>query len=90
MEIAIGKDYVITSDAYNVILNKRYDKKDKAGNDLGEEALKQIGYYPNLIKACTALLNKEIKQSDAKSVDELFQYIDKCTNEIVKAISKYN
>jgi len=32
MEIMVGQNYKITSDALNIILNKKYLKKDKKGN----------------------------------------------------------
>ena len=71
MEIMVGQNYKITSDALNIILNKKYLKKDKEGNVTEEEAFKQIGYYNSLHSAFNALIEKEIKGSDAISLDGL-------------------
>lgn len=84
-EVFIGSDYKLTSDKLNIIVNKRYDKKDKEGNVIGE-GWKNIGFYGNVEKALVALLNKEINQSYVNTVDELLQTIRVAQNEIVKAI----
>ncbi|MDO6851067.1 hypothetical protein Q4S57_24460 [Priestia megaterium] len=64
MEIMVGQNYKITSDALNIVLNKKYFKKDKEGNVTTDEAFKQIGYYNSLHSALEALIEKEIKGSD--------------------------
>jgi hypothetical protein len=85
LNVPIGEDYLITSDTYNVILNKKVEKKDKDGNVTGE-GFKQIGFYPNLEKALNGLLAKEINVSQANTVEELFEVISKAKNEIVAAV----
>ncbi|MGK3722370.1 hypothetical protein ACSLFS_25185 [Priestia megaterium] len=65
MEIMVGQNYKVTSDALNIILNKKYLKKDKQGNVTTEVGFKQIGYYTTLDGAFNALIEKEIKRSDA-------------------------
>lgn len=76
MEIMVGQNYKITSDALNIILNKKYLKKDKQGNVTTEGGFKQIGYYTTLDGAFNALIEKEIKRSDAISLDELKKHVE--------------
>jgi len=85
MEIMIGKDYKITSDTLNVILNKRYDQKDKEGNVNGE-AFKIIGYYSTIHSACNALIEKEIKDSDVISIDGLKKHVAGVKEQIFEAL----
>ncbi|MCJ7988930.1 hypothetical protein MUB15_05995 [Priestia sp. OVS21] len=82
MEIMVGQNYKITSDALNVILNK----KDKEGNVTEEEAFKQIGYYKTLDGAFNALIEKEIKGSDAISLDELKKHVEGVKEDIFEAL----
>ena len=65
MEIMAGQNYKITSDALNIILNKKQLKKDKQGNVTTKVGFKQISYYTTLDGAFNALIDKEIKRSDA-------------------------
>lgn len=88
MEIMIGKDYKITSDPLNVILNKRYVQKDKEENVIEENAFKQIGFYPNLKSACIGLLTKGVNSSDAQSIEGLKDYIAAVEKNIVKAVGE--
>jgi len=86
MEIMVGQNYKITSDALNIILNKKYFKKDKEGNITEEEAFKQIGYYNTLNVALNALIEKEIKGSDAISLDELQKHVEGVKEDIFEAL----
>jgi len=85
MEIMIGKGYKLTSDTLNVILNKRYDQKNKEGNVTGE-AFKTIGYYSTIHSACNALIEKEIKDSDAISLDGLKKHVEDVKEQIFEAL----
>jgi len=86
MEIMVGQNYKITSDPLNIVLNKKYFKKDKQGNVTEEEAFKQIGYYNTLNSALNALIEKEIKGSDAISLDELKKYVEGVKEDIFEAL----
>ncbi|MGG0554862.1 hypothetical protein ABEY55_20015 [Priestia aryabhattai] len=90
MEIMVGQNYKITSDALNIILNKKYFKKDKEGNLTEEEAFKQIGYYNTLDGAFNALIEKEIKGSDAISLDELKKHVVSVKEYIFEALKSVN
>ncbi|MDH2364010.1 hypothetical protein [Priestia megaterium] len=86
MEIMVGQNYKITSDALNIILNKKYLKKDKKGNVTTEVGFKQIGYYTTLDGAFNALIEKEIKRSDAISLDELKKHVESIKEGIFEAL----
>lgn len=58
----------------NVVLNQRYEKK-KEGIETGEFEHKPIGYYSSLEQACNALMDREIKLSDAENLSELVKVI---------------
>jgi hypothetical protein len=86
MEILIGKEYKITADPLNIILNKRYVQKDKDQNIVDENAFKVIGYYPDLESACVGLLRKSIHDSDAGHLNELIGFIRQMERDITKAV----
>lgn len=69
VRIAIGKDWVITSDIFQFILNKR--KLVKTGSKAGEEWLDAIGYYPTLTQLVSGLIHQNIRDSDITAFAEL-------------------
>jgi len=87
VEIKIGDKYKITSDTFNVIVNQRFNKKVQEGAD-PEFDYKPVSFHPTLEKACISLLNKEIREIDTKSIDELIQVIKIVTNEICHAVAQ--
>jgi len=70
MNIQIGEKYKITSDAYNVVINQKYQKEAKEGEEPKCD-YKAIGFYPNLEKACIGLLDKDLRDSEATSIKDL-------------------
>ena len=87
MNILIGEDYKITSDPMNVILNKKYQKKQPT-EPVAEEPqfdFKPIGYYANLEAACQSLLTRDINASDAENLAELMDVMTKCRDQITEA-----
>ncbi|WP_369355550.1 hypothetical protein [Lysinibacillus capsici] len=87
MEICIGEKYKITSDAYNVIINQRYQKESKEGEEIKFD-YKSIGFYPNVEKACIALLDKELRESEAKAIKDLMLEIKNAKLAILAGIEK--
>jgi hypothetical protein len=86
MEIMVGQNYKITSDPLNIVLNKKYFKKDEQGNATEEVRFRQIGYYNTLDGALNALIEKEIKGSDAISLDELKKHVAGVKEDIFEAL----
>ncbi|ANY29229.1 hypothetical protein [Bacillus phage PK16] len=82
MEIFIGEEYKLTSDTNNVIINQKYKKKTKEGEPVQYD-YKEIGYYPNVEKACVGLLDKKLRDSEVKSIKELMLLINETKLEIL-------
>ncbi|WP_411501402.1 hypothetical protein [Bacillus thuringiensis] len=87
MEICIGEKYKITSDAYNVIINQKYQKESKEGEEIKFD-YKTIGFYPNVEKACIALLDKELRESEATAIKDLMLEIKDTKLAIIAGIAK--
>ncbi len=87
MNIQIGEKYKITSDAYNVVINQKYQKEAKEGEEPKYE-YKAIGFYPNLEKACIGLLDKDLRDSEATSIKDLMLEIKSAKLAILSGIVK--
>ncbi|AHN66517.1 replication initiation protein [Bacillus phage Bcp1] len=87
MEIFIGEEYKLTSDTNNVIINQKYQKKVKEGTP-PQFGYKEIGYYPNVEKACVGLLDKKLRDSEVTSVKELMILIKDTKLEIMTGVKK--
>lgn len=78
MEINLNDKYVITSDTYCYVLNKKMvNKKTK------EEYLSAVGYYGDLEHLVDSLINKEIRESEVNSIQGILKVIEKAKNDIV-------
>lgn len=75
MEIRIDKNWVITSDTFQFILNRR--KTVKTGKDVGKEWLDAIGYYPTLPQLVSGLIHQGIRDSDATTLAELATEVER-------------
>lgn len=82
MEIYVGEKYKLTSDPMNVIINEKYEKKNKEGKVLGHD-YKVVGYYSNITKALIALLHKDLRESEVTSVEELLEAIKNAVERIL-------
>ncbi|AGY48440.1 replication initiation protein [Bacillus phage Spock] len=82
MEIYVGEKYKLTSDPMNVIINEKYEKKNKKNEVVGHD-YKVVGYYANVSKALVALLHKDLRESEAKSVEDLLEAIDNAVENIL-------
>ncbi|MCP6683210.1 hypothetical protein [Bacillus nakamurai] len=85
MNLDIGK-YRITSDPMNVILNIKFQKRDKEGNPSGEVGYKPVGYFKDLESACNRILNMEILTGQANNFEELKALIIQTKQTITAAI----
>jgi len=75
LRIAIGKDWVITSDVYQFILNRK--KTIKTGTKAGGEWLDAVGYYPTLPQLVSGLIHHDIRNSTLTSVADLAAEIER-------------
>ncbi|QKJ59383.1 DUF5405 family protein [Serratia fonticola] len=75
MKIRIDKDWVITSDTFQFILNRR--KTVKTGKEVGKEWLDAIGYYPTIPQLVSGLINQGIRDSNATTLAELATEVER-------------
>lgn len=85
MELKLNDSYVITTDQYNYTLNKILTNKKN-----GEEYLSPVGYYSNLNNLIDSLINKEIRESDVKSISGVLEVIEDVRKDIVKHLEEFN
>lgn len=73
MNIVLNDKYRITSDKHNLILQekKKPNKNHHMTKNLNEIRWIDVGYYGNYSHLVEALLQKEIKDSEATSLIEL-------------------
>lgn len=69
LRIPVGKDWVITSDAHQFILNQK--KLVKTGNKAGEEWLDAVGYYPTVTQLVSGLVHHHVRNSTVTSIASL-------------------
>lgn len=86
MNIQIGTEYRITSDALNVVVNKRYEMKPKEGQTVGELGWKAISFHPNMVQACQYILNKQLLDSEAENIEQLLSVIKRTQKDIEAAV----
>ena len=84
MKIPINKDYILTSDARQIVLNRF--KTRETGDNIGEEFLDPIGYYSGVEGALKGLLELEIKASNATTISELRADIIKIKEDIDRCL----
>lgn len=85
MEILLG-NYKLTTDRYNVIVEKKQTPKRKRSESGGQDYWISYGYYSSFTDAFLALLSFRMKDSDAKTLGELKIALDEASEEIVKTI----
>lgn len=69
LRIPVGKDWVITSDAHQFILNQK--KLVKTGGKAGEVWLDAVGYYPTVSQLVSGLLHHHVRDSTVTSIASL-------------------
>lgn len=87
MNIQIGDKYKLTSDAYNVVINQKYQKETKEGEEPKYD-YKAIGFYPSVEKACVAMLDKDLRDSEATSIKDLMLEIKNTKLAILAGVAK--
>lgn len=88
MNLQIGENYLLTADTYNIILNKRYKKQMKEGEPI-QYGWQQSAFYPTIEKAFLGLLEKDLKDSDVTTINEMIKEIRRATQEIAAASFQY-
>lgn len=74
MNIKIGNDYVVSSDKLNWILKERHVTNPDhplSKSKVAEERFETIGYYGRFEYLLNSLLDKELRQLDINTLEEL-------------------
>ncbi|MBM7580026.1 hypothetical protein [Jeotgalibacillus terrae] len=88
MNIKIG-DYQVTSDPLNFKLVKQVPKTDDEGNVIEDEHINRfVGYYPNFERVCLALMDHELRVSDAENLAEIMEVLINVKREITSVVSE--
>lgn len=69
MRIAITDDIIMTSDPYNIILNK--EEIAQSGKNAGKKRLVPFAFCPTVVQALQRALNEKMAQSTARSLNTL-------------------
>lgn len=83
MEINLNDKYVITSDTYCYVLNKKMVNKKT-----NEEYLSAVGYYGNLEHLVDSLINREIRESEINSIQGVLEIIENAKSDIVSRLKE--
>lgn len=84
LRIELGDKYVVTGSAHDLILNEK--KIAKEGKSAGQEVLSRLGYYSKFEHLVRELMHKEILESEAQSLQELRDHIQKVSEMLAKAV----
>lgn len=85
MDIRLTEDLKLTSDANNIILNER-KIAGKEAKTPGEESWTAIKFYPTIEVAVGLLLEQGIKDSDAKTLEDLCEEMAHYARWIIRTI----
>ena len=89
----VSPDYRITSDAMNVIVNRRHlvdpskapnaAKMAEAGKSMAvREDWREVGYFSTLEQAIKWTVNQRIREADAGSMEEILAELRRIADEI--------
>lgn len=100
IEIPISPDYKLTSDERNIIVNERYfTDPTKAPNwpkrfadnpDLDPSPIarwREVAYFPSVDRAIMFVMDRRIKLSDAKTLEELARIIREFRGELAALLT---
>ncbi|UZX57036.1 DUF5405 family protein [Yersinia ruckeri] len=88
VRIPIGKEWVVTADNYQFILNQK--KVAKSGARAGEDWLDPIGYYPTVNQLVTGLAHHHIRNSTVTSIAGLVAEIERIGKLCQEAFSTHH
>jgi hypothetical protein len=99
LNIAVNADYKITSDALNIIVNRKYivdptkapnwSKRQAEGADpTPREQWREVAYCTGIDHAIKWIMNQQIRESDAENLMELLDEIKRFGREIKAILPK--
>ncbi|KOS61553.1 hypothetical protein FJQ98_15995 [Lysinibacillus agricola] len=89
--VQLTEDYRITSDQRNIILQKRYQKREGRGKNsplIDSYDYKDVGYFGNLKSLLNGLVNYEVPLSATMTgkIEDAHLQIEKLRDEIVQHV----
>lgn len=88
MILQINNDYRITTDANNVMLEKkRVVKEDTKNHKAGDEVYDVIGFYGEFEHVYRAMIKHGILTSELESLQAISKYVDRIHQEIKESLS---
>ncbi|MFJ3388885.1 hypothetical protein [Lysinibacillus sp. NPDC086135] len=90
--VQLTEDYRITSDQRNIILQKRYQKREGKGRNaplINEYDYKDVGYFGNLKSLLNGLVNYEVPLSATITgkIEDAHLRIEKLRDDIMQYVS---
>lgn len=93
LNIAVGKDYRITSDSMNIIVNERYfadptkapnwkQREAEGASPEPVEKWREVSFHSRVESAMNKIVDKTILRSDAETFSELLREIREIRREI--------
>lgn len=74
LSVELGDKYIVTANNYSLILVER--KKIKSGVKAGQDQLTNCGYFQNFNGLAKFLINKEIRESELTSLQQIADRVD--------------
>jgi len=85
MQIKVG-DYEITSDKFNIIISEVITPKRKKSKEGGQPYTLVRGYFHSLKEAFQGLLGMKLKDSEATTLRELAESLERIEKEILSVV----
>ena len=86
LNVELGDKYIVTSNSYTFVLVER--KKIKSGVKAGQEQFANCGYFQNLNSLAKFLINKEIRESELTSLQQIAERVDELGEGIAKLLTQ--
>lgn len=81
MRLDINDKYCITSDERQYVVNQ-IGATGPESKEPGTEVLRPLGYFSTLNQCLKYLVNKQVRESDCKSLKEVISLMQKLNDEI--------
>lgn len=86
MLIQINDYFRISSDSYNVMVEGRKDRKPDERSSEPFTQWTNLSYHPNIEKACTWILDRVVRDSEATDIKTLIEEVQSTKIDIIRAV----
>ncbi len=88
IRISVGDNWVVTSDSYQFILNKK--KTVLSGDKKGQEYLEAVGYYSKIDQLVNGLVHFHIRSSESESISQMADELKSISKLCYAVFFKFN